>query len=419
MKLAYLLVFSLIFGSLYSQDVLDFRKSKHEIDSLRNVYFLKKVEAKSADRDSLKLVLTKLNPDSLNYLYLSNYYFEELPDLSRFNKIRTLKASNNLFEKINKKDLNSDSLKKLILDGNKISKIKFQRNSNIKSLDLSSNEFKRIPRSIRKLKNLEVLTITNNNIKRIPCFIKRMKNLKEIDLTGNNIKLTKSSVRRLSNIEVILLIGNDIESLPENIGDLKSAKKINLAKNKLEKLPESFANLSELNHIIFYKNNFSQIPPEIFKLTKLRELDFYYNKLDTIPDEIGNLKDLRQLFLSYNNIKYLPSSLQNMDSLKYIYMHHNQIIMMPKWMSNMTSLQRIDFSFNKLFELADFSNLDNLVDLDLHSNNIERFPWEALELDSIHLFLIRDNPLILSKEERLFLDEHRKAKEKIGQKFDF
>ncbi|PLX04891.1 MAG: hypothetical protein C0595_01530 [Marinilabiliales bacterium] len=419
MKIIHLLILSLIFGNIYAQDVLDFRKSKHEIDSIRNAYFLKRIEAKSADRDSIRLLLINKNPDSLSYLYLNNYYFDELPDLSKFNRLKTIKATNNLFEKLDKKSLKSDSLKKLILEANNLRRIKFPRNSNLRSLNLSSNEFKRIPRSIRKLKNLEVLTITNNNIKRIPRFIKRMDKLKELDLSGNNIKLSKSSVKRLSNIEVILLIGNNLECLPENIGDLKSAKKINLAKNSISDLPSSFSKLSELNHIIFYKNNFSRIPPVIFKLTKLRELDFYYNNIDTIPDDIGNLKELRQLFLSYNKIKYLPSSLQNMDSLKYIYMHHNQLIMMPKWMSNMKSLQRIDFSYNNLFELADFSSLNNLVDLDLHSNNIERFPWETLELKNIKLFLIRDNPLILTQEEKLFLDNRRKSKEKIGEKFDF
>jgi len=419
MKLTYLLVFSLIIGELFSQDVLVFPKSKHEIDSLRKAYFNKLVEAKSADRDSIKLWLLNLDPDSLAYLNLNNYYFDVIPDLSAFKNIKVLKASNNLFEEIRKKDIKSDSLEKLILDGNKIHKIKFQRNSNLKSLDLSSNEFKRIPRSIRKLKNLEVLTITNNNIKRIPCFIKRMKNLKELDLTGNNIELSKSSIRRLSNIEVILLIGNNIESLPDNIGDLKAAKKINLAKNNLHDLPTSFANLSELNHVIFYENNFSHIPTVIFKLTKLEELDFYYNNIDSIPDEIGNLIELEQLFLSYNKIKYLPASMQQLDSLKYIYMHHNQLIMMPKWMSGMSSLQRIDFSYNNLFELADFSSLENLTDLDLHSNNIERFPWETLELKNIKLFLIRDNPLILTQEEKLFLENRRREKEKIGEKFDF
>lgn len=419
MKFYYLLILTILFGNLSAQETKNIDVRSSNMDSLLKVWKDERIAAKSKIRDSITIYLNEVNPDSVFDVNISNNYFHNIHDLSSFKNLKTIFAENNLLETVEKKNFIGDSLERVFLNNNEISEIRFPKSKSITSLNLSHNNLKRIPRSVRKLKNLKSLTITNNQIKKIPRFLRKMDSLQEIDLSENKIKLKNSSAKNLSNIEVVLLASNNIKNLPKNINKMRGVKKLNLAKNELSNLPNSFVDLKELEHIIFYKNEFDQIPSLIFQLTNLKELDFYYNKIEILPNEIGELINLQQLFLSFNRIKKLPSSIEHLNALKYLYAHHNELIVLPDCISNMYSLQRLDFGNNKIFYVPDLSKLTKLIDLNLQENNIEQFPWSVLKTTKIHLFLLNGNPLILSDDEKNELNEYSRKMENLGNRFAY
>lgn len=405
---------------LYAQDQQKkISLTETNYDSIREAYIIEKFEKNKCLRDSVRIQLQSIKADSTFSLNISNYYFKEMPDLSGFTGLKSIKADANLIKIIEKKHFRSDSLSRLKITVNQINKINFPRSKSIKHIDLSSNNLKRIPHSIRKLKNLEVLTLSNNQIRRIPGFVRRLKNLKEIDLSGNKIELNKSSVRRIKNIENVLLGNNNIEQLPENIAKMINVKRLNLAGNELSDLPSGFAKLKNLEQIIFYKNKFTQIPSQIFELNGLTELDFYYNMITEIPDGVGNLIKLEQLFLSHNNISLLNDTIRQLKQLRYLFIHHNELVMIPAWIVDLQDLERLDVGYNNIFEIPDLSELNKLTDLDLQSNNIENFPWSILDNEGLTLFLVNDNPLILTMDEKEGLKVVTQEYEKRGLRFSF
>jgi Leucine-rich repeat (LRR) protein len=361
------------------------------------------------------------NPDSIRVIDLTNLVLDTCPHLAQYSSAIALRLMRNNIQEI-KKDVwpLSDSLRKVSLSDNLLNKIRFAKNSSIRDLDLSENELKRIPRSIKKLKSLRSINLSHNHIKRIPRFLARMNSLEEVDLNYNQIhQLRKRTIKGLRNLKIIQIGANHISSLPENISICKRVESLNLGKNQLSSIPTSFAELDSLQHLIFYDNEFDSIPAVIWKLHQLKELDFYKNNIAVIPQGIGQLQHLEQLFLAYNKIGSLPDTLQSLMHLKALYLHHNQMIIVPKWIGNFTHLLYLDMGYNKIFELPDMSGMDQLQEVDFQQNNLSEFPYDLLKNTHLNHIYLQGNSFVLTKEEREEMEKLSKKLEEKGVMFYF
>ena len=129
----------------------------------------------------------------------------------------TLMITKANISKIDKKLLESDSLRNVIIEQCGLRRIKFPKGNKIESIKLFDNKLKRIPPSIKHCKNLEHLDLEHNQIKHIPRFIAKMDSLRSLDLNYNNIKLTKSDIKHAAKVKKLSIGGNNIEKLPENM----------------------------------------------------------------------------------------------------------------------------------------------------------------------------------------------------------
>ncbi len=390
------LLFSFLFGNSFAQSP---KQIALHNDSLFQAWKKKRDSIAFVRQKKMLSFLKSANGDSVLKINLSNCNLTKLPDISGFKNIKILTASNNNLKTVPVHCLKSDSLQEVVFSNNQLKRIRFPKNTTIISVKLNNNRFRRIPRSLKRLKNLKSLEMGHNRIKHIPRFLRKMNALKEISLNFNTVKLNRQAVKNLSGINNILLADNHLKQLPENIDEWHTVRKLNFAKNELSALPASFEKLNNLRILIFYKNHFNTIPAEIFRLHQLIELDFYYNNLNSIPPSIGRLKNLKQLFLSFNHISALPDSMRQLTHLRYLYIHHNRLKVIPAWFKNFTCLQRVGLGFNQILSIPDFSTLKNLKEIDLQHNNLSQFPWKLAGSPSVEIAILRNNPFILSQED--------------------
>jgi len=339
------------------------------------------------------------HPDSVETIVLSSTFLDSFPDISRYNKVWLMAFSGNETERVDKSLFSSDSLRIVELSRCGIREIDFPEGNHIEQLNLSSNQFDRIPKSIKKCKYLRSLNMEGNQIRHIPRWIMQLDSLEEITLNFNQLKLNRADIRHLSKVKQIIIGGNNIEKLPNNIGRLR-CESLNLAKNKLHTLPKSFSRLNQVKSLIFYENEFEEIPEVLAGFNNLKHLDFYKNKLTEIPDFVGDLYGLQQLFLSFNKIEKISGNLRNLKRLKYFYIHHNELRFIPEWVAEMDSIERFGVGFNHLVDIPDLSKMKSLKDFDCEHNLLERFPWELVEKPGMELINLRNNDFNLSDEEK-------------------
>jgi Leucine-rich repeat (LRR) protein len=358
--------------------------------------------------------LDKLNPDSVTLLNMQNLGLTELPDLSRFYRLKKINASGNKIKHFRKRDFISDSLTTVVLSDNPVKRVCFPAGSRIQNVVMQNCNLKRVPCSVKKLKHIRSLDFTKNRIKRIPRYVKNRQNLKEINFNFNRIKFNGRVVNRTGGIGRVLLAGNHIEKLPENTGSMTGVRKLNLADNMLSELPVSFGELDSLETVIFYKNRFRNIPQEIFEIPQLKEMDFYYNNIDKLPDEFNRLVHLKRVYLSYNNLTSLPKSLAGLKELEFIYVHHNNLSFIPGWITELPVLSVLDAGYNNLISVPDLSKMATLKEVDLQSNNLEDIPWELLVKPGIKRVFLRNNPFIKEGDDLIKLQKLVKKRASEG-----
>jgi Leucine-rich repeat (LRR) protein len=189
----------------------------------------------------------------------------------------------------------------------------FMMKHSLKKINLSDNNFTKIPEVIMKMKNLEQLNMKNNKIEKFPWDTHYLTNIRILDLSHNKLSFyfysDSDDFYELRNLVELSLNNNEIESIPDSVYSLKKLKYLYLDSNKIIKISEKIKNLKELSTLSVSKNKISYFPNEIYELTKLENFKIDNNPLESLPKNITNLKNTT-ITINQNKSHLVPTNIK-------------------------------------------------------------------------------------------------------------
>nr|GEZ13686.1 LRR receptor-like serine/threonine-protein kinase GSO1 [Tanacetum cinerariifolium] len=276
----------------------------------------------------------------------------------------------------------------------------FSRRSNIKHLDLSSNEIKGMfPSFFTNMTSLLSLDLSGNDLNST---VPVMPNLLKLDLSFNMFKhvgiwrqchikelivsynrLQEEMVGSTTNVsecsqydfERLYLSGNYLNgSLSESLGRLTNLRDLDLSGNNLAgPVPEALGKLRLLQSLDLSRNHLiGSIPDFLGKPSKLYLAHNQFN--DSIPESLGSLTGLKELLLQSNQLTGpIPASLARLVSLQRLSMSSYLLNgTIPTSFRQLFRLNYLDVSNNSLIGIvseAHFANLSALKYLNTAYNN--------------------------------------------------
>ena len=178
---------------------------------------------------------------NLQHLILSSKKIEEMQSIVQLVNLQTLILDNNHIKKIPKKIVQLVNLHKLHLSHNKIKKIPLEMRSlvNLRYLFLDNNRIKKI--QIFK-KDYRGACAETPVAYPIPHEVGLFVNLKTLDLSWNQIKKIPHEMGLLVNLEYLLLGNNQIKEIPKEITQLVKLQRLLLHENKIKIIPQMICN---------------------------------------------------------------------------------------------------------------------------------------------------------------------------------
>ncbi len=320
--------------------ILDWLIDLEAIDSsIESADDIKRLDLSSCDLETLHEDFGSLT--QLYSLNLSDNQLTDLPSsMSAFHNLGFIDLRNNALERIPE----------------------VLYNINLKSINLSYNQIKRIenlPFTIR------VLNVSNNEISNIGAEIGSLLELRTLNASFNHINTIDSGIMHLSNLEILNLEGNYLKEIPYCTQN-PNLIQLNLAENMLSTLPDlSTSQLERLdistNQIeALYLTGMEDLEELILDDNPLEELqieeDFapYLNlfsaegcDLEIFPN-LGGRKYVTSLSLSGNRICEIPESIGEYTALETFDIDDNEIPLLPKNIDKLTSLQKLYIKGNPL-----------------------------------------------------------------------
>ncbi|XP_029169466.1 LOW QUALITY PROTEIN: chaoptin [Nylanderia fulva] len=211
----------------------------------------------------------------------------------------------------------------------------FKNTRNLQVLFLSWNEITDIPaEALRPLKKLRIVDLSHNRLRTLPDNVFAECNIESLDLSHNQFtrlpikSMSLISAASLTNLDMSWNVLSGIHST-DTIFRLRSLVWMDLSYNRLVRLDDGV--FSELPHLV--------------------HLDLSHNKqliLESRGRTFYGLEDTL-LYLSLSNISLLSVPELPLRRLRTLYLAHNELASVPAEMSsNLTSLHYLDLSFNDL-----------------------------------------------------------------------
>lgn len=268
---------------------------------------------------------------------------------------------------------------------------------NIKVLDISHNEIKRIPRrDFKHMSKLKRLDISHNRLQAMEDmpFKNVLIELEELDVSHNEIvfgMVPNNEKMRSLDISYNILKALSIPSFTKEYSlqflnvrhnrfqlrkglskVLTNLRYLDVSDNDLEDISFESIDFPMLRTLIIRENPISFMPDEISSKTQLRELDIYKTKITTL----GNIEslekltygghvgfDLKSFVANSSKLKELRVIQENKKSLDWIYSH-----------PNLQQLKSLSIESCYLTEFPDISSFPNLKRLSLYDNRITAMP---------------------------------------------
>lgn len=254
----------------------------------------------------------------------------------------------------------------------------------LKGADFSHNNFEydNFPKKMCLLDSVEWLRLRKTQLSWIPTEFSDLKAIQKLDLSHNNLTSLHGELICLKKLRYLYCHHNKIEEkhIPIELFDLATLTVLDLSHNNLRVIPENLGNCESLLVLNLSHNKLCNLNKELFiKLPKLRYLNLSDNEIEMIPAELGRLSNLRTLIISNNPLgKYMMRQIERLKSLQILHMANTQ-------------------RHSKDNIKADWSYLDNLVELNLSSNILDKVPDNLIHLKSLLRLnlsenLIRDLP---------------------------
>ena len=143
----------------------------------------------------------------LHELQLSGNPIFELP--KDFHKIKKLDRKSDFYHQIDLNEKLNDCILNLEDQGLEQIILIFEKSDSIKSLNLSKNQLRKIPKDIGNFSSLIELNLSNNNLRNIPKDIGKLFELTSLDISNNKLShLPKTIFDDLINLESLSIQGN-------------------------------------------------------------------------------------------------------------------------------------------------------------------------------------------------------------------
>ncbi|KAK2964894.1 putative Leucine-rich repeat protein soc-2 like protein [Blattamonas nauphoetae] len=322
--------------------------------------------------------------------------------------------------------INSDTLKKVNLESNWISKLSCCLNApELTSINISYNcvdTLSFLPGTY--MPNLDSIDLRMNQLStfRIETCLS-LRNLTLLYLTNNLLKeLPDNLIDILPRLKLLWVGENKLERLPSTLVNMKNSISIFAGFNRLRWVPAfSVPSLSGLKvnvldsllgespiigkDVTFFTADFNLIdviPPDVLnEAERLTTLSLRHNLLSEIPPSIQNCM-ITTLTLSQNNFSTFPSSLLSIKTLENLDLSMNRLSTIPPEIGSLIKLSRLNLSFNQITDVpVTLFRLPSLKQLILSNNHISDLPTPSQA---------NVNTRALSSLERLLLSLNRFTK---------
>ncbi|HAS41886.1 MAG TPA: hypothetical protein DCS93_15505 [Microscillaceae bacterium] len=261
-------------------------------------------------------------------------------------------------------------------------------------LHIEADHLESFPKAVLGAKSLQTLSLTQGQFTTLPDEIATLYNLEELSVKNGNLNALPESIGKLSKLKRLDVGGNQLETLPEAITHLTQMTHLGLAQNKLLTLPKDVDNLPNLTELKLSFNHLQALPLTITKLTKLTSLDLRCNQLHALPATIGQLQSLTNLFMSNNQLKDLPESMQDLTNLNILQLSRNQLTQIPEGISRLKGLQFLYISGNPITQLPEtIAELSNLIGLKLAGLKLTHIPDFIFNLPKLETLFFNHNLL--------------------------